>query len=255
MKSININLDFLHNDGITSFSSEYNSGKFLNYLILAKDYENKLRNNKGLENSLNTVHHLPLYNSQFLNLCFKSDILQFCSKYFKGEFILHSCNACLTNKPTFKSYVNDFHRDTTCYFRNENLFLNIFIPLTDFDSEDGPLLYIPGSHLNPDRPSENSFKNESTPLLTSKGKITVWHSCLWHRLGDKSNNKTSGCITIIYCKPFIKPQLDYSKYFQKDFDNFSIKERKILGFYSQPATSLENFHVENKERSFRKLYL
>ena len=56
----------------------------------------------------------------------------------------------------------------------------------------------------------------------------------------------------MYCKPFIKPQLDYSKFFKKYLNNFTIKE-KILGFYSQPASNLEDFHVEEKNRSFRKL--
>ena len=117
-----LNLDFLNHEGITSFNSDYNADNFLNHLLLAKHNENKLRKEKGLENSLNTVHHLPLHNIEFLKLCLKSDVLELCSKYFKENIFLHSCNACLSNQPSYKSYVNNFHRDTTCFFGKKIFF-------------------------------------------------------------------------------------------------------------------------------------
>lgn len=216
----------------------------------AKTHEDSYRNSQDLVCTPNTVHHLPLYSPIFLELLTEPSIKNICQQYFSSNYILHSYNGVLASN--YSEYVNKIHRDTRLFFEHSPEFLNIFIPLSAFGPSDGPLYLYPESQQFIDPPSVDAYSLHSIPMLVSPGDLVAWHSCLWHSLSPSNSPKSTSCaITLIFSRPYYKPQLTY------DYKNLKVNEplademEQLLGMHSVPAYSISSFHTQPQDWTYR----
>jgi ectoine hydroxylase-related dioxygenase (phytanoyl-CoA dioxygenase family) len=97
-----------------------------------------------------------------------------------------------------------------------------------------------GSHLRPERPSDDTFFSSADRLIVAAGTVVLFDSNLWHSAGKNIVRKPRRALTLNFSRPFIKQQLDYPDYLGTSH-TYSLSEpmRQTLGYNSLTPKSLD----------------
>ena len=227
---LDLGLLSLENDGICIVNKYIHDLEYLDY-INSQLYIYLEQKQKEFNRTDNCLHHILCYDKILLEkLLIYIASLKVISDYFKVGFIMHSCGAVI-NKPSLKSYTHNWHIDTY-EETNENMMLNVLVPLCDFTLENGCTKIIKKN-------SNNTFID----ILLDKGSILLFNSSLKHCTGENKSNNDRNCLTITLIKPYLKPQFNYLSLFsEEELINKDEDLKKIYNYYSQTPEHLEDFY-------------
>jgi ectoine hydroxylase-related dioxygenase (phytanoyl-CoA dioxygenase family) len=220
----------LDKDGILIIKNVFNNCNYLDN-INSKLYEFLEKKNNKYNRNDNCLHHIPVYDKHILDeILITIYNLDEVKKYFKSNFILHTCGGVI-NKPSKKSYTHNWHIDSNEKNNNNNTILNVLVPLCNFTLENGCTKIFPKK--------SDVYKN----ILLNKGDVLFFDSSLTHCTGNNTSNHHRNCLTITLVKIYIKPQFSYSLLFNKEeMEELDDDLKMLYDFKSQIPNNLKDFY-------------
>jgi ectoine hydroxylase-related dioxygenase (phytanoyl-CoA dioxygenase family) len=203
-------------------------------------------------NTDGTAHHLLADGGSFLMFLERAYLNEYLKTYFGGNYILNAFGGNL-NKPTQFNYASNVHRDVRTYTREIRLLLNIIVMLDDFTLENGATYLLRGSHLKPEKPSDEEFFATADRAVGKSGSIVVWDSNIWHAAGENNTRHPRRSLSLIYSKPFMKQQFDYPRSVgYENAGSFSEVFRQIVGFNARVPENLDEWYQPPEKRFYKR---
>lgn len=86
---------------------------------------------------------------------------------------------------------------------------NLTVALTDYSAEDGPTIFVPGSHKLRRQPVGNEGYDQIERVEARAGSLIVWDGALWH--GSQPRRSEGLRLSVIYylMRPHMRVQEDY----------------------------------------------
>lgn len=212
----------------------------------------EIQRRKGLEEETrNATHHTLLLCRSMLKLLEENKVHPVLEAYFDGKYILSTMGLSYI-PPSGRVYTQNIHRDTRSYTGSVHLWVNTLIMLDDSTAENGATLMLQGSHKTAEKPDQDLFNKQAIVAEGKKGDVLIFDGNIWHSAGQNRTNQARHIITPIYCKPFIKQQLDYPRAFGKDFSRtISPHLKQILGYNALSPSTLEEFYQKPGDRYYK----
>ncbi len=187
----------------------------------------------------------------FIDLVMHSTILKWVDLLIGETSILHLQNGIILF-PELKHNQSKYHKDFPKDFVSTKLLsLNVLIAIDKFTKTNGGTYVIPGSHTNPELPSQKYISSHEKQITCPAGSLIILDSNLWHRGGINLSKKPRRAINQQYTRPFIKQQIDYPSLLGSKFD-LETKLAQRLGYWSIPPKSLKEFRVNDpSKRTYR----
>ena len=215
--------------------------------------EIQIRNGVG-DGTDGTVHHLPCMEGAFLELLERNPCAEPLREFFGGPYVVNSFGGVL-NRPAAEvdtAYVGKMHRDLRTFCGGMNLMAQLLVMLDDFTEENGATYLLSGSHTTGDRPDETEFFRRAARAVGAAGSIVVFNSNLWHAAGLNRSGATRRALTLVFTKPFIKPQFDYPRALGYDRGAaFSETLRQVLGYNARVPATLDEWYQPPDRRMYR----
>ncbi|MFA6208465.1 MAG: phytanoyl-CoA dioxygenase family protein [Candidatus Obscuribacterales bacterium] len=205
------------------------------------------------------VCRLPLhYSDFFLNFLETPELLKVLDSTVSNTAILHLQNGFILpsedvsvrkQQPIFQqSFHMDFPRVLNGYLAS----INAFFALDEFTERNGCTVVLPGSHQRVSKPSLRYMLEASVPLLCEAGSMIIFDSTLWHAAGHNSSGDDRVAINHQFVRSFFKQQIDCTKAIDKSrVLGLPARTQQLLGHYSQPPGSLDEYYVESDRRSYK----
>ena len=196
------------------------------------------------------LRSLLLKDEKFTDLIIHPKVYPIISTIVGETAILHLQNAIIVF-PQKKHGQSHFHRDFPKDFvSSKPLSINAFWVIDEFNSETGATWVVPKTHKMENWPSEEFLEKNAIQISAKAGSVLVFDSMLIHRGGSNVSNITRRAVNHQYTRPFIKQQIDLPRYLGDKYDKES-KIGQVLGYWSIPPKSVEQFRCEPKERTYR----
>lgn len=242
-------------DGWVIFPGILNQ-EFINRLSadLAKAYDicRSVQVKNGIaENTDGSVHHLVGLGASFLELLEKMPLWEYVKGFFGGNFILNSLGGII-NMPRGSTYASNVHRDIRMFSGTLPLMLNMLVMLDDFTEENGATYLYTGSHLKPEKPTNEEFFAKAARAIGKAGSIILFNSNLWHAAGENRTQNLRRCITPTFTKPFMKQQCDYPRVLGYDYaGKLSEEMKQILGYNARVPANLDEWYQPPEKRMYK----
>jgi len=202
-------------------------------------------------NEYGTVRCMMDYENIFLDLIQDERIFKYVSAAIGNTSILHLQNGIILF-PEISHHQSNYHQDFAKNFIPDTaLSLNSLVVIDRFDKESGGTFFIPGSHQFTEKPSQEFIIKNEVQVHANPGDVIFFDSMLWHKGGKNISNKPRRAINHQYTKPFIKQQISYPDLL-KDKVGIETKLAQILGMWTIPPKTLDEFRVDNpSKRTYR----
>lgn len=124
--------------------------------------------------------------------------------------------------------------------------------LTDFTSENGATVFVPGSHLSGSHPVYDAPFEQAVPVETSAGSLILWDGRTWHATGANSTTDEYRIgVTNNFVAPMIRPLVNYPYSLRPEVAaELSEWQKQLLGFTTW--TSYGNEGVPSQRLSYFK---
>jgi len=169
--------------------------------------------------------------------------------HLQNGFILPSFQRC----DTPSVFQNKFHMDFPRVLNGYLLSVNIFFTITEFTSESGGTLVVPGSHQKSTPPEESYMQKAAIPVECPPGSMIVFDSTLWHAAGRNTSGQDRLGINHQFTRSYIKQQIDYVRALGcARVQQCPPRTQQLLGSYTQVVTSLDEYYRPESERLYRR---
>lgn len=202
------------------------------------------------------VLRLPmLHDPWLLSLLELPPLLAVVDAFLSPTAILHLQNGfilpSLPGGQTPSVFQNRLHRDFPRYLNGARVSLNGFLALTEFSQSSGGTRVVPGSHQQPDAPSDDALE-QAVSVCCPAGAMIVFDSTLWHAAGVNTSGRDRLSINHQFTPAYIKQQMDYPRALGSlGADHPVERTRQLLGYWTRPPASLEDYYVPADQRLYR----
>lgn len=212
----------------------------------------EIQERKGIANETrNATHHTLLLCRSMLDLLEERETHAVLEAYFGGKYILSTMGLSKVVKES-GVYTQNIHRDVRTHTKDLPLWINTLIMLDDSTEDNGATFMLEGSHNGSDKPNQKFFYDNAVRATGKKGDVLIFDGNIWHAAGSNETEQPRHIVTPIYCKPFIKQQLDYPRAFGAEFgDSISPHLKQILGYNALVPASLEEFYQKEEDRFYK----
>lgn len=212
----------------------------------------RIQEKKGISHLVHhATHHTPLLCREMLDLLEETDVNPIVAAWFGGKYTLSTMGLSYL-PPEGRVYTQKIHRDQRSYSGDARLWLNTLVMLDDSTADNGATWMLEGSQRRDDRPDEEFFYANSVRALGKAGDVLLFDGNIWHAAGANTTGQTRHIITPIYCRPFIKQQLDYPRAFGYDFGRtLSPHLQQILGYRALVPATLDEFYQKDEDRFYK----
>lgn len=164
--------------------------------------------------------------------------------------ILHLQNGIYVD-PSEAHPQTKFHRDFAKDFVADRILsLNALWVIDEFTVETGATSIVPRTHRISTVPNQAFLEENCVPVCAPAGSVILFDSLLIHRAGTNRSEKRRRAINHQYTRPFIKQQMDYVALMKGRLDIES-KLGQVLGFWSVPPKSVEEYLSDPDKRTYR----
>ena len=84
------------------------------------------------------------------------------------------------------------------------------VAIDDFTADNGATEVIPGSHTWDDHVPTDEEMATATPAVMPAGSMLFFLGATWHGGGANSTDRSRMCVTAQYCRPWCRPQENFS---------------------------------------------
>jgi Phytanoyl-CoA dioxygenase (PhyH) len=212
--------------------------------------EIQVRNRLG-EVTDGAVHHIVGLGDHFLFALEELPIWTYVDDYFGGRPILNSFGGVVHVSGT-RTYLGRVHRDIRTFSGSLPLMMNVLVMLDVFTAENGATYLLEGSHLRPDRPTDEAFFRDAVRAIGPAGTLVLFNSNLWHAAGENRTGRPRRALTLTLTPPYIKQQCDYPRMLGYDrAERFSSRLRQLLGYNARIPTGLEEWYQPPEKRLYQ----
>lgn len=216
----------------------------------AAQREIQVRNGVGAGTD-GTVHHLPVMGASFLEFLERDVCHTELTRFFEGQYILNTFGGVL-NLPRELSYVGQVHRDQRTFSGDLHLMAQLLVMLDGFTEENGATYFLSGSHRRRDKPSDEEFFHDAVRAVGPAGGIAIFNSNLWHAAGPNRSSEPRRALTLVFTRPFLKPQFDYPRALGYDRGaELSETLRQRLGYNARIPATLDEWYQPPDTRLYR----
>lgn len=173
---------------------------------------------------------------------------EYVDAYFSGPYILNTISAIPNLPQAERAYQNRPHRDMRSYFP-VRLSLNLFVFLDDFTPENGATLFLRGSHLKAEMPTDEEFFPRAEQMLGKAGSIAIFNSDLVHAGGLNKTDKPRRGLSYTLVRPFMKQQCEYHSLIT---DSDSDWMKQLLGYNARTAKDLNEWYQPPERRMYKQ---
>lgn len=118
--------------------------------------------------------------------------------------------------------------------------VNVLVYLDNVTVENGATWIVPSSHLSAARDFDRTQLAEvSLPAIGEAGDVLAFDARLWHCAGNNCSNAPRRLIKVLYCEPWIRPQMDYVRATRPEvWRTFPSEVKRLLGENAAPPASV-----------------
>ena len=199
------------------------------------------------------AHHAICFGDSFQDLLENRPAFELINDYLGGKFILNSFGA-VTNTKSNSMYEHGMivHRDTRSFHPTYRQMLWMFVMVDDFTAENGATHILPRSHDQEFQPSEEIFAEKSIQAEGKAGSILLVDGRLWHASGKNMTTGSRRILTLAFTLPYVKPQMDYVRYFGVNkVKSMSDNLKQLYGYYSRIPCDFEEWYSPPEERFYQ----
>lgn len=202
-----------------------------------------------------TAHHILEADSSFieiLSMLRSWGVTELLEQMLAGPIILNSFGG-LNNLASTNAYVRNVHRDIRNWSAENMQMAQILVLLDDFTVDNGATLFLPGSHLAPDKPAAEVFDRNASQALGKAGALYLFDSRIWHAAGVNQTSGPRRCLTLTFTRSYLKQQFDYCRALGDRFcQTQSPDVQQLLGWYARTPTNLSEWYQPEDQRFYRK---
>jgi len=201
-------------------------------------------------NEIGIIRALMAKDGYFTTLILHPKVYPIVSAIMGETAILHLQNSIIVY-PEKKHGQSHFHRDFQKDFvSSKPLSLNAIWMIDDFNRETGATWIVPGTHKESEWPSEEYLEKNAIQVNGKAGSVMIFDSMLIHKGGSNKSNIIRRAVNHQFTRPFIKQQIDLPSFLGEKYDKNS-KIGQILGYWSIPPNSVEQFRCDPDKRTYR----
>lgn len=202
-------------------------------------------------NEFGMIRELISKDDAFAKLILHEAVWPIVERVIGETAILHLQNGLLLQsqqKNYQAQYHRDFARDFVC---DKVLALNAMYVIDEYSSETGATWLVPFTHKFAQLPSQRYLEENGIQVQASPGSVLMFDSLLLHKAGENRSGKPRRAVNHMYTRPFIKQQIQYPLMLEGRYDMES-KLSQVLGYWSIPPRSVEEYRVDPDQRTYRK---
>jgi len=196
----------------------------------------------------------PIYGGQFLKLV-DNEALMKPFDWILGDTSIIYVYTSSSMPPHQTNYSARIHVDRPNFIPGYTEALGCLVVLNDFTEENGATWVLPASHHQKEPPDENFFYKNAIRITASQGSVFYFHLRLWHAGGLNTTDQWRHSVGIGMVRSYLKQRIDLPRALMSnktDLAGISDFGLQKLGFFSQPPTSLAEFHAPIEQRSYRQ---
>jgi ectoine hydroxylase-related dioxygenase (phytanoyl-CoA dioxygenase family) len=200
---------------------------------------------------------LMLHNPLFFRFLEIPQILDLVDRTVAPTAIMHLQNGfILPSEPSSghpSTFQNSFHQDFPRVLNGYRVSINLFFAIDAFTEENGATLVVPGTHQRQKAPSLEYLKRNAVPLVCPSGSVVCFDSTLWHAAGTNRSGKDRLAINHQFTHSYIKQQIDYPRALgAKLIEPLAPRTQQLLGWFTRPPASYDDFYRDEKDRLYRR---
>lgn len=160
-------------------------------------------------NDADNARCLLAYSDDFLALATHPTIVAV-AKAILGENLVLLMQNGVINRPDRKQFQTNWHRDLNYqhWVCSRPIALSALVCLEDFNEETGGTVFLPGSHLVEQFPSQAIVaQGEITPNLPA-GSVILFNSMTFHRAGENRSQRVRRAVNHVIGAPILAQQVD-----------------------------------------------
>lgn len=202
-------------------------------------------------NEIGILRALMAKDEYFTTLILHPKVYPIISTILGESAILNLQNSIIVY-PEKKHGQSHFHRDFQKDFTSSKpLSLNTVWMIDRFDNETGATWIVPGTHKESEWPSEEFLEKYALQVNGKAGSVMIFDSMLIHRGGSNTSNIIRRAVNHQFTRPFIKQQINLPNLLGEKYDKDS-KLGQVLGYWSIPPDSVEQFRCDPDKRTYRR---
>lgn len=171
----------------------------------------------------------------------------------QSYYCLNQQNIIL-NKPESLHKQTSWHRDMP-YQPGINSIpcaYSVLVTLTDFNTDNGGTILVPGTHNHSEVPSWHYIQNNQKQISCPAGSAIIFDSLLIHRAGVNKSNQQRVAVNNVFTLPTFQQQISFPTAMLeagvKWTDDLTLQERQRLGFGSETFRSEKDYlHSRNEK--------
>ncbi|NNE72198.1 MAG: hypothetical protein HKN26_00875 [Acidimicrobiales bacterium] len=193
---------------------------------------------------------LVMKGPEFVRLLENPIMLQVFRAVLGDGCVLYAC-ATNTLQSGAENYTTEVHVDTARFAPDYTLGLICTFALVDFEEDNGATWYLPGSHRQRERPSDEEFYAGAVRVVRKAGDVVIFNPRVWHRGGLNMTPDARYACSFFGVRQWMKQRLDYPRMVTPEIiESLSDSGRRFLGLEAQVPTNLDEFYVPMDERLY-----
>ena len=200
------------------------------------------------------VQCCPMYSRSFVEVFDCQEIVEPIEAVLGEGCIAYSYSSS-SQPPGAVNFSGRIHVDSPRLIPGYLTNFGLILLLDDFTEENGATWYLPGSHRDPEPPSEQDFYATAQRLVGPAGSAWFFDPRLWHAGERNRTDRWRHSLTFNMSRPYVKQRFDIPRMLRgQDLTGVSARALQKLGFDAQPPTCLEEYYAPPEERTFRQEY-
>jgi ectoine hydroxylase-related dioxygenase (phytanoyl-CoA dioxygenase family) len=197
------------------------------------------------------------FDENFLRFLELPQLLEIVDRTVSPTAILHLQNGFILpsspRRETPKIFQTSYHQDFPRVLNGYVASINALFAIDAFSVSNGATWIVPGTHHQPDKPSEEEIESRAIPVECDAGSMIVFDSTLWHAAGANTSGQDRLAINHQFTRSFIKQQIDYVRALGHEaILHQPPRTQQLLGWYTRVVTSLDEYYQPEEERLYRR---
>lgn len=202
----------------------------------------RIQQENFIEGSEGAGHHVVMYGNSFLEyISLFEDLNVYAQCFFNGKYILNTFGGNILKSGM--SYASHIHRDIRSHSGSLPLMMNTIVMLDDFTMDNGATWLMHRGHIHSDKPDEDDFNKQAFQVVGKAGSVVFFNSNVWHKAGENKTDKSRMALTPVFCKPFYKPQFDYTQLCDEASSPWF---KQIFGYNSRIPKTFNEWYSRNR---------
>ena len=197
------------------------------------------------------VHNCMTRGPRMADLLDHPGMHAYLSAWFSPTCILYAYQSS-SLRPSKGNYGSRVHVDSPRFIPGYPTNVGVIFALDPFTAETGGTLYLPGSHLSPELPTDERFFQDAVQAICNPGDMILFHARLVHAAGVNRTARTRHALTLNVCRSFMRQRFDFPRLLAPELLNrLGEQGRRFVGMNVRMPTSLEEFYLPESERLYK----